>query len=652
MRKTTTKRALLASALSLFLCFAMLLGTTFAWFTDSVTSANNIIVSGNLDIELEYWSGTEWVDVSGKSDILTNQLWEPGVTEVAYLRIANAGSLALKYQLGINIVSETEGENKDGDPFKLSDYIQFGVVENVNGETAAYATREAAVAAVSESKKISAGYDKATSMVAGEELYLALVVWMPTTVGNEANHNGTAPEIKLGINVFATQATAENDSFGNDYDEFSAAFTLEEANEMLAENLDVVMYGVEEPTEVLEIPADYTGTVALTNVTLAGINKAASARATDDVLNLVISGDVSVIAQDANASAISATKINISGNGHLTAVANGLHAYGIGGENTESITITGVTIDYVAGGSVQKDFVSDLKYGKSEPEGGAAIGSGFDGAVITLNGVTIKKAEGGSKAAAIGARYHTGVVINITDSIIENAIGGNASAAIGGSRVSNGAAESGVTITIQNSNITALGGQFAAGIGSGYDTHCQASQPLCTINIDGSVINATGGKYGAGVGTGFHTAALAGEIKNSSVTAKSGDNFYKATYSIAMDIGFGIVDSAREGVQSDSKIVVNGMDVTMADAPVCVSGTTASDVICNLFAEGKVIYVAEDISLTPTDSGKYITVNGDVVLTGQAGAKVTFPTTTVFVGQGTVTVSSFISIPPVCCDTV
>ena len=49
----TTKRALLSSVLALFLCFAMLIGTTFAWFTDSVTSANNIITSGNLDIELE-----------------------------------------------------------------------------------------------------------------------------------------------------------------------------------------------------------------------------------------------------------------------------------------------------------------------------------------------------------------------------------------------------------------------------------------------------------------------------------------------------------------------------------------------------------------------------------------------------------------------
>ncbi len=220
MTKTNTKKALLASLLSLVLCFSMLLGTTFAWFTDSVTSANNVIKAGNLDIELEYWDGTAWVDVSGKSDILTNELWEPGVTEVAYFRIANAGSLALKYQFGINIVSETEGKDKDNVSFKLSDYIMFGVVENVNGKTDAYtnddAGRAEAIADVASAKKISAGYTKASTMNSGDELYLALVVYMPTSVGNEANHNGTdIPEIDLGINILATQFTKEEDSFNN-----------------------------------------------------------------------------------------------------------------------------------------------------------------------------------------------------------------------------------------------------------------------------------------------------------------------------------------------------------------------------------------------------------------------------------------------------
>ena len=237
----STKRALLASVMALLLCFSMLLSTTFAWFTDSVTSGNNIIKSGNLDIELEYAvfndDGTfkEWKDVKDASDILTNTLWEPGVTEVAYLRVANAGSLVLKYQLGINILNEIEGKNQKNETFKLSDYIMFGVVEEVNGETDAYAKtdagRAAAIAAVTDAKKISAGYTKASTMNPDDELYLALVVYMPTNTDNVANHNGTdIPQIDLGINVLATQMTAENDSFNDQYDADSTFGTYIELN--------------------------------------------------------------------------------------------------------------------------------------------------------------------------------------------------------------------------------------------------------------------------------------------------------------------------------------------------------------------------------------------------------------------------------------
>ena len=277
-----TKRALLSSVLALFLCFSMLLGTTFAWFTDSVTSGNNIIKSGNLDIELEYWNGTDWVDVAGKSDILTNTLWEPGVTEVAYLRVANAGSLALKYQLGINIVSETAGVNVAGDEFLLSEYIMFGVIEGKNGATSAYtkddAGRAAAIAAVADdAKKISAGYTKADTMEANaDDLYLALVVYMPTEVGNVANHNGTnVPEIKLGINVFATQKTSESDSFGTDYDD--GAFIPSAPETVPEEGKSLIINGSAESKVAVTIPASV----------VAGLD--------DDVTSLIVAASAPIV---------------------------------------------------------------------------------------------------------------------------------------------------------------------------------------------------------------------------------------------------------------------------------------------------------------------------------------------------------------------
>ena len=106
MKKTHTRSALLTSAIALLLCVVMLLGTTFAWFTDSVTSTNNIIKSGTLDITMEWADGTEdpasatWTDASTGA-IFDYDNWEPGYTEVRHIRIANAGTLALKYALTI-----------------------------------------------------------------------------------------------------------------------------------------------------------------------------------------------------------------------------------------------------------------------------------------------------------------------------------------------------------------------------------------------------------------------------------------------------------------------------------------------------------------------------------------------------------------------
>jgi len=603
MTKTrSTKRALLISVLSLLLCVSMLIGTTYAWFTDTVTSANNIIKSGTLDIVAEYWNGTEWKNVENAADILTGDLWEPGYTDVAYLRVKNVGSLALEYSLGVSILSEKTGINKAGEEFKLSDYIYFDIAE-VNGETNAYATREDAMKIATETTKISAGYLKAGELLANSDyVYMAMVAYMPTWVDNVANHNGEkAPEIDLGVNIFATQFNYEEDSFDELYDKDAAVMTVAEANALMAENKDATLIGCNEPDGVLVAPAGYTGTLTMGNVNVAGVQAA-------DTVKIVILGKVTVKATADNTSAISGTKLNISGSGNLTAIAKGKNAFGIGAPNAETVTIEGITIDLVEGGYAYETG-TDFKYYKNAPEGGAAIGSNKDDAVITLKDVTVVKAVGGAKAAAIGARYWSGVTVNIIDSSILYAEGGVSAAAIGGSRVSSGANESGNTINITNSDVTAKGGAFGAGIGSGYDTHCSAKQPLCTINITDSTINATGGKYAAGIGSGYHNAALAGEIKNSTVKAASGEKYYKDTYTLAMDIGFGVTDPAREGKQTDSYIIYNGKKITLAEAPYLVKDNAALDAALN---SGKTnITLDKGIFILPNSAkGKTLTISG------------------------------------------
>lgn len=222
------KSALLLSFTSLLVCFAMLVGSTFAWFTDTASTAVNKIQAGNLDVELEYSKDfTEWKKVNDTTKVFEDStLWEPGRTEVVYLRVKNAGTLALKYTLGIYNLYNSTGKNVLGNKYSLSDYVKLGAAE----ADAAYADRAAAISAVQDSAKTLnsigdtgvVGADLATNTT---KVY-AMVLYMPTEVGNEANPKNNDPywaaKVSFGISVSATQAMSESDSFDNTYDEDAA----------------------------------------------------------------------------------------------------------------------------------------------------------------------------------------------------------------------------------------------------------------------------------------------------------------------------------------------------------------------------------------------------------------------------------------------
>ena len=235
----STKRALISRTLALLMCVAMLIGTTFAWFTDTASTGVNKIQAGNLDVELEYKnSDTEDFTKADKNTKVFKEgaLWEPGHVEYVVLKVSNAGSLALKYKLGINIASETGSTNVYNNAFNLSDYIRFAVLDG--DKTEGSVDRDALVAASTDSKLIKEGYTAENHLTAtgtdNSQKVVTLVVWMPTTVGNEANHkkDATAPSINLGINVVATQDTVENDSFGNTYDKDATYPVVVSQNEL------------------------------------------------------------------------------------------------------------------------------------------------------------------------------------------------------------------------------------------------------------------------------------------------------------------------------------------------------------------------------------------------------------------------------------
>ena len=195
----STKRALLTSALALLMCVTMLVGATFAWFTDTASTGVNKIQAGNLDVKLEYataWnedgSVKTWTDAEGKTLTFKTAdnraadqiLWEPGCTyELPQLRVVNKGNLALKYKIQITGIQ--------GDA-KLNEVIDWTI-------------NDAAINLTEE--HLSAGQTGTAFTIKGH---------MKETAGNEYQ-NLTIDGI--GITVYATQDTVENDSFGNTYDE-------------------------------------------------------------------------------------------------------------------------------------------------------------------------------------------------------------------------------------------------------------------------------------------------------------------------------------------------------------------------------------------------------------------------------------------------
>ena len=224
MTSKSTKRALISSALAILMCAAMLIGTTFAWFTDTASTAVNKIQTGNLDVKLMYSTDmVTWKEANDQTKLFEDSaLWEPGYTQVVYLKIVNAGNLALKYEAGFSKnYTSNRGKNVNGDWYRVDNYLKIGIAET---ETK-FENREAVWSAIAATEKTLAKdvmlTDGWITLKAGESSKpFAVAIYMPTSVGNEANASRHRPSSVsgLGIEVRATQATVESDSFGTDYD--------------------------------------------------------------------------------------------------------------------------------------------------------------------------------------------------------------------------------------------------------------------------------------------------------------------------------------------------------------------------------------------------------------------------------------------------
>lgn len=260
--KKSTKRALLSSVLSLVLCMAMLIGTTFAWFTDNVTSSGNIIKSGTLDVTMEWKDATAtgkqttWKDASDGA-IFNYDLWEPGYVEAKNIKISNAGTLALKYQL--NIVAT-------GEVSKLADVIdvyyaegEFTLADRKMSELTCLGTLTQVLAQMSTTAS--------GNLLATESDTVTLALKMKESAGNE--YQGLSIGSEFAVQLMATQLTSEFDSFDNQYDKMATIDTEAELLEALAADYDLITLGANiELTDSVVIPAGKTVAIDLAGYTM------------------------------------------------------------------------------------------------------------------------------------------------------------------------------------------------------------------------------------------------------------------------------------------------------------------------------------------------------------------------------------------------
>ena len=180
---------------------------------DSAPGIKNNFIVPELDLKVSYKNDvvTEYTVIESDTKVFSDRaLYEPGYTQVVYLKVENAGEVDFTYKISVNVSNYVDSINVYGQKLHLPNYLRFGVLF---GAEEAELTRQLAQSSAEEemdqlSSKLNT-YAKVDDVVvkAGQTRYIALVVYMPEEVGNEANFRSDvgAPVVELGITLYAQQ---------------------------------------------------------------------------------------------------------------------------------------------------------------------------------------------------------------------------------------------------------------------------------------------------------------------------------------------------------------------------------------------------------------------------------------------------------------
>lgn len=252
-RSSTTKKALFISTCALLFSMLMMAGSTFAWFTDSVSTGTNTITTGKLDVQLLHTNQhvTPAKEVGQDTLLFTDEGgnpidWEPGAIAYENFTVENSGDLALNYRLALDLnnANTIAGTNRS-----LKDVLKVKVVK---GGVKAADVSENALQGAKGFVSVTNGQISIPEAVHDDKIqkltkkgskgsssttYGVIIYWEPNAETdynyNLANYSDTDKDgktidntsdgndhltIDLGVSLGATQAPEESDSTGNDYD--------------------------------------------------------------------------------------------------------------------------------------------------------------------------------------------------------------------------------------------------------------------------------------------------------------------------------------------------------------------------------------------------------------------------------------------------
>lgn len=277
MKIIKVKTSLITSIVAIILSFSMLVGSTFAWFTDTTTSGLNKIQSGNLDVGLVYTNSyngeAEKVDENTKifADINGDDvLWEPGAFTSGRFKVSNDGSLALKYKLSIIYANATKTPTGK----TLADALTiYALVRNKNTGTDSVMgdSRLEALqidSAVPEydpmnSPSFKDGLTMEAYLLPQESItYEIGVFWEPTDNDNEFNVAGGL-SIDFAVSLLATQVSYETDGDGFFYDSNAQFPDLPSIPVSWDGTIDETWYDETQPEFTLDSPQQLAGLASL-----------------------------------------------------------------------------------------------------------------------------------------------------------------------------------------------------------------------------------------------------------------------------------------------------------------------------------------------------------------------------------------------------